>query len=205
MGRTLVGRDLDNLGDLPVPDHVEDLLGLRVADLDDSARRVLLALALDADLRVAQLPQPAGIAALQAALDAGVVVVEGDRVRPHTLCSPLRPRSRRPTRRSARCTAGSPTWSPTSSDAPSTSPWPPRADEALARVIDAAAAAAAARGATRLAIDLAAHAWRLTPPDVSDVDRVLALGLHLHDAGEKQRLTELLGDRVESLPPARRA
>ena len=29
---------------------------------------------------------------------------------------------------------------------------------------------------------------------------MLALGRHLHDAGEKQRLTDLLGDRVESLP-----
>ena len=56
VGRMLAGRDLDTLGDdLPLPDHVEDLLGLRVADLDDSARRVLLALALDADLRVTQL------------------------------------------------------------------------------------------------------------------------------------------------------
>ena len=60
------GATSTTLGDLPVPDHVEDLLGLRVADLDDSARRVLLALALDADLRVAQLPQPAGSTALQA-------------------------------------------------------------------------------------------------------------------------------------------
>ena len=121
---------------------------------------------------------------------------------PLTRSSPPRPRSRRPTRRSARCTAGSPTWSPTSSEralhlALATTGH----DEALAARLDAATAAAAARGATRLAIDLAAHAWRLTPPEVSDVDRVLALGRHLHDAGEKQRLTELLGDRVESLPP----
>jgi DNA-binding CsgD family transcriptional regulator len=77
----------------------------------------------------------------------------------------------------------------------------PAPDEELAARIDAAAARAAARGATRQAVDLSAHAWRLTPPDVSDVDRVLTLGRHLHDAGEKQRLTELLGDRVETLPP----
>jgi DNA-binding CsgD family transcriptional regulator len=202
MGRTLAGRDLDNLGDLPVPDHVEDLLGLRVADLDDSARRVLLALALDADLRVAQLPHPAGVAALRSALDAGVVVIDGDRLRPahpllaaaaqkqapdeekrdvHRRLADLVADEQRSALHLALATTGH--------------------DEALAVRLDAATAAAAARGATRLAIDLAAHAWRLTPPGVSDVDRVLALGRHLHDAGEKQRLTELLGDRVESLPP----
>ena len=202
MGRTLVGRDLDNLADLPVPDHVEDLLGLRVADLDDSARRVLLAIALDADLRVAQLPQPAGIAALQSALDAGVVVVEGDRVRPaHPLLAAAAQKQapdeekREVHRRLADLVDGEQRRALHLALATTGH------DEALATRIDAAAAAAAARGATRLAIDLAAHAWRLTPPDVSDVDRVLALGLHLHDAGEKQRLTELLGDRVESLPP----
>ncbi len=201
MGRTLLGRDVDNLADLPVPEHVEDLLGTRVADLDESARRVLLAVALDADLRVTQLPDPAGVAALQTAVDAGVVVVDGDRVRPahpllaaaaqrqapddekrqvHRRLAELVPDEQRRVLHLALATTGP--------------------DEELARRLDAATAVAAARGATRLAIDLAGHAWRLTPADVSDVDRVLALGLHLHDAGEKQRLTELLGPRVESLP-----
>ena len=202
MGRTLAGRDLDNLGALPVPDHVEDLLGLRVADLDDPARRVLLAIALDADLRVAQLPQPAGTEALRAALDAGVVVVDGDRLRPahpllaaaaqkqapddekreiHRRLADLVPDEHRKVLHLALATSGD--------------------DEALAARIDDATAAAAARGATRLAIDLATHAWRLTPADAPDVARVLALGRHLHDAGEKQRLTDLLGPRVESFPP----
>ncbi len=140
-----------------MPDHVEDLLGLRVADLDDSARRVLLALALDADLRVAQLPHPTGVAALQAAVDAGVVVVEGDRVRPahpllaaaaqkqapdeekrevHRRLADLVTDEQRRALHLALATTGH--------------------DEALAARLDAATAAAAARGATRLAIDLAA-------------------------------------------------
>ena len=77
----------------------------------------------------------------------------------------------------------------------------PDADDALAARLDTVAADAAARGATRLAIDLAAHALRLTPSGVSDDERVLALGQHLHAAGEKQRLTDLLGERVQTLPP----
>jgi DNA-binding CsgD family transcriptional regulator len=201
LGRTLVGRDLDTLADLPVPEHLEDLLGTRVADLDDSARRVLLAVALDAALRVGQLPHPSGVAALQAAVDAGVVVIEGDRLRAahpllaaaaqrqapeaekrdvHRRLADLVADEQRRVLHLALATIGH--------------------DEPLASRLDAAAAASAARGATRMAIDLASHAARLTPPEVPDVDRVLALARHLNDAGEKQRLTELLSYRLDSLP-----
>ena len=41
---------------------------------------------------------------------------------------------------------------------------------------------------------------RLTPADRSDADRLLALGRYLHHAGEKQRLTDLLSRRLQSLP-----
>ena len=47
-------------------------------------------------------------------------------------------------------------------------------DEGLAARLDVAAMRAAARGGTRRAVDLASHALRLTPPESSDVDRVLA-------------------------------
>jgi DNA-binding CsgD family transcriptional regulator len=201
MGRMLAGRDLDTLADLPVPDHVEDVLGLRVADLEGPARRVLLALALDADLRVSQVREPAGSAALEAAVDAGVVVVDGDRIRAaHPLLAAAAQRQADPAemrdlhRRLAEVAADEQRRALHLALA-STEP-----DGELAARIDAAAAHAAARGATRLAIDLAAHAWRLTPPDDSDVDRVLALARHLADGGEKQRLSELLGERLESLP-----
>ena len=73
-------------------------------------------------------------------------------------------------------------------------------DEELAARIEKAADHAAARGATRLGVDLATHSWRLTPPDEPAYDRLLAVATHLHDAGERQRLTDLLADRVESLP-----
>ena len=203
VGRMLAGRDLDTLGDdLPVPDDVEDLLGLRVADLDEPARRVLLAIALHADLRVGAAARPRGPRGPGRGGRGGrgrpsTASVSG----PPTRCWRPRPSGRRRTTSSASSTGGWPRSSPTSNDAPSTWRWrPPVPDEELATGLDAAAARAAARGATRLAIDLAAHAWRLTPPETPDVERVLALGRHLHDAGEKQRLTELLGPRLESLP-----
>ena len=202
LGRMLAGRNLDTLGDLPVPDHVDDLLGLRVADLADPARRVLLSLALDADLRVAQVSGLAGPAALDAAVEAGVVTVEGERVRPaHPLLAAAAQRlaaeqEKRDLHRGLAEVVADEQRQALHLALATTAP-----DEELATRLDGAAARAAARGATRLAINLAGHAWRLTPPDVSDVDRVLALGLHLHDAGEKLRLTDLLGSRVESLPP----
>src|SRR5262249_41832840 len=70
-----------NGGDLPVPDAVEDLLGTRVASLPDSVRRVLLAVALDPTLEVGQLASLADPEAIDSAVEAGVLVVDGDRIR----------------------------------------------------------------------------------------------------------------------------
>ena len=162
---------------------------------------MLLALALDADLRAARLSVFAGPDALEAAVEARIVTVDGEGSAPRTRCSPPRPATfgrpgKRDLHRGLAEVVADEQRRALHLGLATTAP-----DEALATRLDVAAARAAARGATRLAINLADHAWRLTPPDVSDVDRVLALGLHLHDAGEKQRLTDLLGSRVESLPP----
>ena len=197
VGRMLAGRDPDALGDdLPVPDHVEDLLGLRVADLDDSARRVLLAVALDADLRVTQLTDLAGPEALERAVDAGVVTIEGERVRaahPLLAAAAKRHAAEVESRDLHRGLAEVVTDEQRRALHLALATLTP--DEALAARLDAAATRAAARGATRLAVDLASHALRLTPPESSDVDRVLALGRHPR------------GRRREAAPhrPARRA
>ena len=68
--------------DLPVPARVDELFGQRVAQLDQSLRRVLLALALQADLRVGLLASIVGPKPLDDAIAAGLAVVDGDRVRP---------------------------------------------------------------------------------------------------------------------------
>ena len=166
VGRMLAGRDLDTLGnDLPVPEHVEEVLGLRVADLEDPAGRVLLTLALDSDVRVSHVQDLFGPVALRAAVDAGVVTVEGERVRAaHPLLAAAAKRQARAEdtqelhRRLAEVVADEQRRSLHLALA-TTEP-----DEELARRLDAAAARAAARGATRLAVDMGAHALRLTPP-----------------------------------------
>ncbi len=56
LGRALAERGSPEIGqDIPVPDAVEDLLGTRVARLPGPERRLLLAVALSADLRTTQL------------------------------------------------------------------------------------------------------------------------------------------------------
>jgi DNA-binding CsgD family transcriptional regulator len=202
VGRMLVSTDLATVGDeLPVPDAVEDLLGLRVADLDPTARRLLLALALDADLRAPQLRELIGADALDDASATGVVDVDADRVRPaHPLLAEAarRAASADDVRRLHADIAD------VATDAQrrvlhlalaATEP-----DRGLAARLDGAVGRATARGAIRLAADLAGHALRLTPPGDADAGRVMLLAKLLQMAGEKQRLTDLLTPRAASLP-----
>ena len=82
VGRKLVDDGPPGIGeDLPVPDAVEDLLGLRVDRLPDGVRRLLLAVALSPDLRVGQLDALADTETLDLAAASGVLVVTGDHVR----------------------------------------------------------------------------------------------------------------------------
>ncbi len=83
VGRTIAGSGAPALTeDVPLPQAVEDLLGTRVAQLDAPVRRLMLALALDPDLRVSRLAAIADEGVLEDALDAGVVTLDGDRAPP---------------------------------------------------------------------------------------------------------------------------
>ena len=139
----------------------------------------------------------------EAALDAGVVTVDGERVRAaHPLLAAAAKRQAAEDDAARPPSRGSPRWWPTSSAAPCTWRWPRPRPTRTSRPAWTPRRPGRRRGEPPARPSTwPTHAWRLTPADTSDVDRVLALGRHLHDAGEKQRLTELLGDRVESLPP----
>src|SRR5207248_11149415 len=83
MGRMLVARSLPETDDdIPLPDAVEDLLGTRVAQLSAHARTLLLAVALQADLRVSQLAALGDESALEEALVAEVLLLDCERVSP---------------------------------------------------------------------------------------------------------------------------
>ena len=102
LGRALVERGLPEIGeDIPVPDAVEDMLGTRVARLSGPVRRLLLAVALSGEPRTAELAAIADPGAVEDAVDAGLLLVDGARVRAsHPLLAAAakkrsRPRERR--------------------------------------------------------------------------------------------------------------
>ena len=204
VGRTLAGGlPVEPGGDLPLPDSVEELLGTRVARLAAPARRLLLAAALTADLRLSQVDAIAGVEALDEAVDAGVLVVDGDRVRPShpLLAAAASKRSRARDRRELHLAL--------SESAPdeelrvlhlALATELPDAD--LADRVAAAARDASARGrSTADAVVLGEHALRLTPPGSEQRSaRLLDLGRYLEVAGERHRITDLIAPELESLP-----
>ena len=73
------GRSLED--DIPLPESLEEVLGDRVARLPAVVRRVLLAVALSEDPWVDQFAEMIDAVAFNDAADAGVVVLDGGRVR----------------------------------------------------------------------------------------------------------------------------
>jgi DNA-binding NarL/FixJ family response regulator len=203
LGRGLAEGGLPAAGDeIPVPDEVEDLLGLRVEGLPPSMRWVLLAFALHGDLRPDQLDSLAGPAALDEAVAAGLAVVDGDRVRAsHPLLpAAARTRSQRRERQELHLALSRLSEDDErrllhvalATDAP---------DEHLAAAVAETATSAAARGAVLEAAVIGEHALRLTPPaSPARVERLLQLCTQLSQAGERQRVVELLVPELDALP-----
>ena len=123
VGRMLAGRDLHALGeDVPVPDDVEDLLGMRVADLGGSVRRTCYpSRSTPTSAPRGGRPHRRGRLRLRPARAWSRAMAIG--FGPHIRCLPRR-RSGRPPRSSARTSiAPSPRSSPTSGAARCTWRW----------------------------------------------------------------------------------
>ena len=165
-------------------------------------RTALLATALSDDLRVAMLRAVAGSDAVEDALHAGVLVLDGERVRaayPLLAAVASKRSSVRERRELHRALAGAMEEGPLRTlhlALASTG-----VDEDLAAKLVDAAHEASARGGRQQAVESARHALRLTAAE-SDArgDRVLALASALYEAGELRRLTKLLSEELESLP-----
>lgn len=203
VGRALRDDDLLRAGrELPVPHEVEELLGIRVAGLPVPVRRLLLAVALSEDLSVGELAELEEFRALDAALDAGVVRVEGDVIRAsHPLLAAAATQSagaaeRRQLHRRLAGVVVEPELRIRHFALATVRP-----DAELAARIAASAAEAARRGAAQAAVELSAHSLRLTPRnDPERVARVLERGHYLEVAGELDALEALLTPLVDQLP-----
>jgi AAA ATPase domain len=202
LGRMLVEEGVPAIGEeLPVPDAVEDLVGTRVAGLPPAMRRLLLAVALSADPSASELEAIAGSDALAEAVDAGLLHIDGERVRAShpLLAAAARKHSQSALRRDlhlelARVVADEELRARHLALATEGTDrcWP-ESSGSLRRMPQ--------RGACREAVELAEQALRLTPPSASErPDRVLALAGYLETAGERQRVTDLLMPELEFLP-----
>ncbi len=206
VGRALRERGIPGIGEeFPVPDGIDDVLGTRVAALSAPVRRLLLALALGGELRVPELLAVSDRAALDDAIDTGLVVTDRNRARPShpLLAAAALKHARQAERRELHHALAAATTDPLVR-ALHLALASPDADADLAASVGAAAGTASARGARQQAAELARHALRLTPADAPErSDRVLWLGGLLYEAGELQALTDLLTPELESLPVGR--
>ena len=196
IGRALVAHPSE---ELPLPDAVEDLLGVRVAALPDTQRRALLAVALSGELHADEL---AAVADAEDAVDAGLLRVDDGRVRPAhpLLAAAVEKHARARERRELHLALADAVAAERRARHLALAARGPDAE--LADVVSAAADGAAARGATAEAVELADRAVRLTPADRPErVERLLALAHQLETAGERRRVTDLLTPELDALPP----
>ena len=203
LGRTLAREGLPAAGEaLPMPEKLEGMLGTRVAHLPGPTRELLLAVSLSADLTTSQLRQIVDTAVVEDALHAGLVLVEGERVRvSHPL---LAAAARKHARLDAQRDLHARLAEVIGDD--ELRAWhlalaTERPDGDLATMVATAAGRTAARGAAPEAVELARHALRLTPTEAGErSERLLALGGYMDVAGEQGELVQLLAPEIDSLP-----
>ena len=210
LGRAVLERGMPEIGaGLPVPAVLGELFGARVQALPPPVRRALLAVALSGGLIGGELAAVTNPLAVEDAEAAGVLTVDGERVRTShpLLATAAASLSTAAERRDLHAALGAAVGEPVlrARHRALATPGP---DARLAGEAAAAAARAAARGAAADAAELAGHALRLTAPGSSEGDgRLLTLARYLINAGEVPRATELLAERIGTLPagPARAA
>jgi DNA-binding NarL/FixJ family response regulator len=210
LGRALLERGLPEVGAaLPVPEVLEELFGARVAALVPEVRRALLAVALSARLSDEELGRVVDPLAIEDAQAAGVLILDGSRVRAsHPLLTAAASAQSRARERRDLHLALAGAVSDRLARARHLAMAAISPDRGLADELSKAAGQATQLGAVHDAIELARHALRLTPRDDGEYDeRVLALARCLSSAGEHPRATELLSARIDTLPagPARAA
>lgn len=204
MGQILASRGTQFFdADMPIADLSANPFETRVKGLDQSAREALLAVALSGQLNRQVLESIARAAATENLVAAGLLIIDGGRVRlSHPLlAAAVRKTSgaadRRALHRQLAASAQDETLRARHLALAATG-----TDARLAGVIAAAADRALRRGAAHDAVDLAEHSVRLTPPTAADrPDRLLALADYMLMVGEPVRVRELLAPQIGDFPP----
>jgi DNA-binding CsgD family transcriptional regulator len=188
---------------LPVPHHVEQLVGRRIERLSRLGREAVLAAALQAEATAAVTERAADSAGVEEAVATGVLVADGDRLRfAHPLfaeaATSLTPASRR-REMHLRLAA---LLEDQEGQAQHLALGTPEPAVEVAVALDRAAKTARRRGAIASAAALAEHAARLTPDD--DVDavarRTTAAANWWMDAGDSRRSRALVEPLLAMLP-----
>jgi tetratricopeptide (TPR) repeat protein len=204
------GREVAPDEPLPVPHGVRDLVLARLARLPESARETLLAAAAlsqpTLELLEDAIPERA-VADVRVAAEAGVVELDGDRMRfTHPLLASMHYGSASHSRRRAvhsrlAQVVGDPEERARHLAIAAEGP-----DEAVAEALAEAAAHARTRGALAAGAELAEQALRLTPVDLprqSHSRRLIAAEQH-YAAGNTVRAVALLEEALVDAPPGPR-
>ena len=207
VGRVLVERGIPGIGQpLGVPEEMATMLGLRVRDLPEAQRTLLLAVALDPHVREEALGRLVGLEVVESAVrDRLVTVTEGGRVRAwHPLLAAAAREGATPARQRVLHLELAELGSHPESRARHLGRGTTEPSDELAGLLSAESAAAAARGAVESGVELAELALARTPADSSHrASRVLDLASRLAAAGEGQRVTDFLSREIQTLPEGR--
>ena len=207
IGRALQLRGIPAAGKpLGMPAEMSDVLGLRVRDLAEDQRAVLLAVAIDGQLTGADLVALAGLEPVERAVRDGLVILtESGRARPwHPLLAAAArevasPMGRQTLHRRLADLVTRPEQRVRHLALAATEP-----DEELADALSASARVAGERGATDTALELAELALSLSP-DSSPLrtSRVLDLATRMVVVNETERLRAFLEPEIEEMPHGR--
>lgn len=207
VGRVLLERGVPKIGEpLGVPEEMAAVLGLRVRDLPEAQRTLLLAVSLDPLLGEDALASLVGADVVESAVrDRLVTITAGGRVRAwHPLLAAAARETATPARQRALHLELAGVVGIPGSRARHLALGADGADDALASLLAVESEAAASRGAVETGVELAELALTRTPAGSPVRDqRVLDLAARLADAGEGQRVTDFLMGEIEGLPRGR--
>lgn len=193
---------------LPVPDNLRELVAERIAGLPPEAQDALV-VAAAASAPTVGLVERAPAGCLRAAIDEGVIFVEGERVRfTHPLLSEVVYAAAPPERRRLVHQRLADLVGDAEERARHLALAAAEPDEEVASALADAARSARARGASSAAAELAERAVELTPPDrAAELDRRrLAAATYHFAAGDGSRAKTLVNDILAREPSgARRA